>query len=68
MRQTLLAACKPDRRPNAWGPNACGPNNRDATDDAAEPAVAGVDKIDYAVVVDAETLAPLAQLDRPAVA
>lgn len=28
----------------------------------------GVDKIDYAVVVDAERLSPLAQLDRPAVA
>ncbi len=28
----------------------------------------GVDKIDYAVVVDAQTLAPISQLDRPAVA
>jgi len=28
----------------------------------------GVDKIDYAVVVDAETLSPIARLDRPAVA
>ena len=27
-----------------------------------------VDKIDYAVLVDAETLSPLARLDRPAVA
>jgi pantoate--beta-alanine ligase len=30
--------------------------------------VKGVDKIDYAVVVDAETLAPISLLDRPAVA
>jgi pantoate--beta-alanine ligase len=28
----------------------------------------GVDKIDYAVVVDAQTLAPISELDRPAVA
>lgn len=28
----------------------------------------GVDKIDYAVIVDAETMVPLMQLDRPAVA
>ena len=28
----------------------------------------GVDKIEYAVVVDAETLSPLSQIDRPAVA
>lgn len=28
----------------------------------------GVDKIDYAVVVDAETFAPISELDRPAVA
>ena len=28
----------------------------------------GVDKIDYAVIVDADTLSPIARLDRPAVA
>lgn len=36
------------------------------TPGAEEPG--GVDKIDYAVIVDAETLKPLLQLDRPAVA
>ena len=32
------------------------------------PDTKGVDRIDYAVVVDAQTLSPIAELDRPAVA
>ena len=55
MRQTLLGAASPVAvsHPESAGPSLENP---------------GVDRIDYATIVDAESLSPLAELDRPAVA